>query len=104
MSTEPLTTEQLAAKTNTATTLLGEPSDPPNPFSGLMVRTGRILRYLASVDAIQEVAINTFAANNITRSLTIPGIQSAIYHKYLPALGLPAHSLTPCTVSTVLVP
>ncbi|RAL03139.1 S-adenosyl-L-methionine-dependent methyltransferase [Aspergillus ibericus CBS 121593] len=62
-SKEPLTTEQLVAKTNAAPILLG-----------------RILRYLASVGTIRETGINTFTANNITHSLTIPGIQSAIYH------------------------
>ncbi|PWY86617.1 hypothetical protein BO94DRAFT_586202 [Aspergillus sclerotioniger CBS 115572] len=47
LSKEPVTTEQLVAKTNSATTLLG-----------------RIPRYLASVNTIQKVAINISIADS----------------------------------------
>jgi demethylsterigmatocystin 6-O-methyltransferase len=42
---------------------------------------GRILRYLNSVGAIEETSKDSFKANNITVSLSDPGVQSAIYHK-----------------------
>ncbi|KAL5044826.1 hypothetical protein BDW71DRAFT_185431 [Aspergillus fruticulosus] len=59
----PLTVDELAAKTGAALTLLG-----------------RILRYLAAAGTIKETGPGTFAANNITRHLSDPGVQSAVYH------------------------
>ncbi|CAG8064639.1 unnamed protein product [Penicillium salamii] len=43
--------------------------------------TGRILRYLNSVGVISETSKDHFEANNITLSLSDPGVRSAIYHK-----------------------
>ncbi|CAG8004132.1 unnamed protein product [Penicillium salamii] len=42
--------------------------------------TGRILRYLNSVGVISETSKDHFEANNITLSLSDPGVRSAIYH------------------------
>ncbi|CAI7650336.1 unnamed protein product [Penicillium bialowiezense] len=63
-SSGPLTVAEVAAETGAAPTL-----------------TGRILRYLSSVRAIEETSQDTFKANNITLSLSDPGVRSAIYHK-----------------------
>ncbi|KAL3455606.1 S-adenosyl-L-methionine-dependent methyltransferase, partial [Aspergillus heterothallicus] len=40
----------------------------------------RILRYLAAAGTIKETGPGTFAANNISRHLSDPGVQSAVYH------------------------
>ncbi|CAG7925031.1 unnamed protein product [Penicillium olsonii] len=59
----PLSVAEIAAKVGAAPTL-----------------TGRILRYLNSVRAIGETSKDHFEANNITRSLSDPGVRGAIYH------------------------
>lgn len=43
---------------------------------------GRILRYLASVGMIEEVGEDEWAATNITKTLSVPGLKAGIYHKY----------------------
>ena len=49
---------------------------------------GRILRYLASVGMIEEVGEDKWAATNITKTLSVPGLKAGIYHKYrLPLEG-----------------
>jgi demethylsterigmatocystin 6-O-methyltransferase len=48
-----------------------------------MIKTilkARILRYLASIDTIQETDKDTFAANNITNTLTTIGAEAAVHH------------------------
>lgn len=45
-----------------------------------MCYIGRVLRYLASLDAIQEVDKDTFTANNMCKTLATTGAQAAIYH------------------------
>ncbi|KAL5337752.1 S-adenosyl-L-methionine-dependent methyltransferase [Aspergillus crustosus] len=64
-SKDPLTVGYLATKTGAAPGLLG-----------------RILRYLASVGMIAETDKDTFTANNITESLSIPAIQAGVYHNF----------------------
>jgi demethylsterigmatocystin 6-O-methyltransferase len=64
-SKTPLTLDQLQEKTGAARILLA-----------------RILRYLSSTGAITEPDINTWGANNITRTLAIPGNQAGIYHNF----------------------
>lgn len=44
--------------------------------------TGRILRYLASVDQIQETGQDTFAANKTTNILARPDYAGFIYHEF----------------------
>ncbi|PSN59189.1 methyltransferase [Corynespora cassiicola Philippines] len=39
---------------------------------------GRVLRYLASINTIEEVGQDTFEANHITRTLSQPGIEGGI--------------------------
>ncbi|KAI0551864.1 S-adenosyl-L-methionine-dependent methyltransferase [Xylaria curta] len=59
-SEQPLSTIMLSGQTNAAPLVLG-----------------RILRYLASVGMIQEVAQDSFAANAITKTLAQPGYEGA---------------------------
>ena len=42
--------------------------------------SGRIARYLASHGMIQEVDEDQFAANNITRTLSVEGFRAGIKH------------------------
>lgn len=43
---------------------------------------GRILlRYLASVGMIKEADEDQWLANNITKTLSVPGLRAGIYHK-----------------------
>lgn len=42
--------------------------------------TARILRYFASVGIVKETAKDTFTYNNITETLTLPGVVGGIYH------------------------
>lgn len=44
--------------------------------------TGRILRYLASVDQIRETSRDTFAANKTTRTLARPEYAGFVYHHF----------------------
>lgn len=44
--------------------------------------TGRILRYLASVDQVQETSQDTFAANNTTKTLARPEFAGFIWHEF----------------------
>ncbi|KAI1744721.1 S-adenosyl-L-methionine-dependent methyltransferase [Xylaria scruposa] len=62
-SEQPLNTTVLSGKTNAAPIVLG-----------------RILRYLASVGMIQEVAQDSFAANAISKTLAQPGYEGGIRH------------------------
>lgn len=39
---------------------------------------GRVLRYLASINTIEEVGQDTFEANHITRTLSQPGIEGGV--------------------------
>lgn len=41
---------------------------------------GRILRYLASVGMIRETDENTFTANSVTKTLSLPGYEGGIRH------------------------
>ncbi|KAI1174453.1 S-adenosyl-L-methionine-dependent methyltransferase [Nemania sp. FL0916] len=59
----PLTISPLSEKTDAAPPVLG-----------------RILRHLASAGAIRETALDTFAANSITKTLSQPGYEGAIRH------------------------
>ena len=42
--------------------------------------TARILRYLAAVGIVKETGKDTFTYNNITETLTLPGVVGGIYH------------------------
>jgi len=44
--------------------------------------TGRLLRFLASVDVIKETSKDTFTSNNVTKNLTIPGSPGGICHSF----------------------
>jgi len=48
---------------------------------GLIRRTERILRYLASNGMVEEVGEGKFAASNITKTLSAPGFSAGIRHK-----------------------
>ena len=48
----------------------------------LILVTGRVLRYLASVGQIKETGIDTFAANHITKILATPGYRGEVYHTF----------------------
>lgn len=48
------------------------------PFLTAKVYAGRVLRYLASINTIEEVGKDTFEANHITRTLSQPGIEGGI--------------------------
>ncbi|KAL2829264.1 hypothetical protein BDW59DRAFT_170655 [Aspergillus cavernicola] len=62
---EPLTVDYLAENTGAAPCLLG-----------------RILRYLSSMGFIKETTKDTFTANNITNTLSVPAIQAGVYHNF----------------------
>ena len=42
--------------------------------------SGRILRFLASMDMIVETGEDEFTSNNVTRTLARPGFQAGIAH------------------------
>lgn len=76
----------LATKTEAAPTLLGD-SFQGCHYSGYSKMpliygtfTARILRYFASVGIVKETAKDTFTYNNITETLTLPGVVGGIYH------------------------
>jgi demethylsterigmatocystin 6-O-methyltransferase len=48
----------------------------------LKLLTGRILRYIASVDQVQETSRDTFAANKTTKILARPQYGGFIYHEF----------------------
>ncbi|KAL8650284.1 MAG: hypothetical protein Q9210_003917 [Variospora velana] len=65
-SSQPLTTQELAEKTSADPALLQ-----------------RILRFLAAIPAIKEVGPGLFTANNLTKTLTIPGLAAGVIHNML---------------------
>ncbi|KAL9045235.1 MAG: hypothetical protein Q9214_001696 [Letrouitia sp. 1 TL-2023] len=46
------------------------------------VLMGRLLRFMASHEMVAEVKENTWAASNITRALTVPGLKGGINHNF----------------------
>ncbi|KAL2857021.1 hypothetical protein BJX68DRAFT_263544 [Aspergillus pseudodeflectus] len=64
-SSAPLSVDELAEKAGAAPGLLG-----------------RVLRYLSSIGTIKETAKDSFTANNITRALAMPAVQSGVYHNF----------------------
>ena len=46
----------------------------------LTLRIGRILRYLAAIDAVNQVSANEYAANNVTRNLTEKVVVAGLHH------------------------
>lgn len=50
--------------------------------TNLLRLTGRILRYLASVDQVQETSQDTFAANKTTKTLARPEFAGFIWHEF----------------------
>lgn len=62
---KPVTVSDLASKTGAATTLLA-----------------RLLRYLASVGVVTETGKDSFASNNITKTLTLPAVVGGVYHNF----------------------
>ncbi|KAI4287906.1 MAG: hypothetical protein L6R35_002829 [Caloplaca aegaea] len=57
-------------------------SERPMTVDELQIKTGRLLRYLASVAMIAEVGQNTFGSTNVTEVLAIPGSQAGIHHMF----------------------
>ena len=43
----------------------------------------RFLRYLAAIDAISEVDEDRYAANNVSRNLTVPSLAAGLCHTYV---------------------
>ncbi|KAL7007023.1 hypothetical protein EMMF5_003249 [Cystobasidiomycetes sp. EMM_F5] len=62
---KPLTSSEIAQKTGAAPQLMA-----------------RLLRYMASARLIKEADVDTFTANNVTRTFAIPGWRSAVYHQF----------------------
>ena len=44
------------------------------------MRQGRLLRYLASFGMINETGEELWSANNITKTLSMPGLKAGIAH------------------------
>ncbi|KAI4285844.1 MAG: hypothetical protein L6R35_004568 [Caloplaca aegaea] len=65
-SNQPLTTQELAEKVSADPALLQ-----------------RILRFLAAIPAIKEVGPGLFTANNLTKTLTIPGLAAGVIHNMI---------------------
>lgn len=65
-SSQPLTTQELAEKVSADPALLQ-----------------RILRFLAAIPAIKEVGPGRFTANNLTKTLTIPGLAAGVIHNMI---------------------
>lgn len=42
--------------------------------------TGRIFRYLAAIDLVDEVSATQYAANNVTRNLTEKSVEAGLCH------------------------
>lgn len=42
---------------------------------------GRLLRYLASFGMVKEIGEDEWAATEITRTLSVPGLKAGVYHK-----------------------
>lgn len=61
----PLAVEDVATKTNTETQLIS-----------------RILRYLAAIDAVDQVSAKEYAANNVTRNLTEKVAVAGLHHYF----------------------
>jgi hypothetical protein len=47
-------------------------------YDGLISRTECLLRYMAAVGMVEEIAADSLGPSNITRALTIPGIRAGI--------------------------
>lgn len=84
-STNPLTVDELSTKTGVEVSLLrksGQIYSPNEWTRTLKSSPGRILRYLASVDQIQETSQDTFAANSTTKTLARPEYGGFINHQF----------------------
>ena len=44
----------------------------------LIFPIGRVMRYLASMGMVTEIAIDTYASSNITETLVRPAVQSSL--------------------------
>ncbi|KAL8922585.1 MAG: hypothetical protein Q9208_005089 [Pyrenodesmia sp. 3 TL-2023] len=62
-SSKPLSTQAIAEQTGAEPALIQ-----------------RILRFLAAIPAIKEVGPGLFTANNVTRTLTVPGLAAGVIH------------------------
>ena len=46
------------------------------------------MRYLASVNMVEETGKDEYAANKITKSLAIPGYEAGVYHALVNTKGI----------------
>ena len=44
--------------------------------------TTRLLRHLAAMGAVKETGVDSYAANNITKNLTVPALEAGVNHTY----------------------
>lgn len=79
-SSTPLTIDQISETTKADAVLLGMYKTFEHSYTQLMCYIGRILRYIASLDAIQEVDKDILTANNVCKTLATAGAQAAIHH------------------------
>lgn len=79
-SSNPLTIDQISKRTKADAVLLGMHRALEYVYNELKCYIGRILRYPASLDAIQEVDKDTFTANNVCKTLATTGAQAPIHH------------------------
>jgi len=75
---KPMKLRDIANINGASERLLGTYLSLSSFFVTAKVCAGRVLRYLASINTIEEVGQDAFEANHITRTLSQPGIEGGI--------------------------
>jgi hypothetical protein len=83
-NSKPKSISEIAANTGIQPLMLGmkilQTAKCYHSQQGLISKTGRLLRYMATVGMAEEISEDSFGPTNITTALTVPGIRAAIGH------------------------